>query len=95
MTREMADDDRGRHGRVAGGPRFPPHTRTRLVNEEIERADHLSGSPPWNFSRYRGYRALALAVMMPLLCLYADLLGMLGGRPPSSSGLLQQTSLPG
>jgi phospholipid/cholesterol/gamma-HCH transport system permease protein len=47
-----------------------------MVNEEID-ALSTTGLPPMEFLVLP--RMLALMLMVPLLCLYADLLGILGG----------------
>jgi len=63
---------------VAGrtGAAFAAQLGTMQVNEEIDALQTL-GVPPMEFLVLP--RMLALAVMMPLLCLYADLMGILGG----------------
>ena len=58
------------------GAAFAAQLGTMRVNEEID-ALTTFGIPPMEFLVLP--RMIALAVMMPLLCLYADLLGMLGG----------------
>ena len=58
------------------GAAFAAELGTMQVNEEID-ALTTFGIPPMEF--LVAPRMLALAVMMPLLCLYADLLGILGG----------------
>jgi phospholipid/cholesterol/gamma-HCH transport system permease protein len=58
------------------GAAFAAQLGTMQVNEEIN-ALRTSGIPPMEFLVLP--RMIALAVMMPLLYLYADLLGMLGG----------------
>jgi phospholipid/cholesterol/gamma-HCH transport system permease protein len=58
------------------GAAFAAQLGTMQVNEEID-ALTTFGIPPMEFLVLP--RMIALAVMMPLLCLYADLLGMLGG----------------
>lgn len=58
------------------GAAFAAQLGTMQVNEEID-ALTTFGIPPMEFLVVP--RMLALAVMLPLLCLYADLLGMLGG----------------
>jgi len=73
MTREM-----GAMMTAAGrtGAAFAAQLGTMQVNEEID-ALTTFGISPMEFLVLP--RMIALAVMMPLLCLYADLLGMLGG----------------
>ena len=63
---------------VAGrtGAAFAAELGTMQVNEEID-ALQTMGIPPMEFLVLP--RMLALALMMPLLCLYADLMGILGG----------------
>ncbi|MCU0572656.1 MAG: ABC transporter permease [Syntrophobacteraceae bacterium] len=63
---------------VAGrtGAAFAAELGTMQVNEEIDALKSL-GIPPMEFLVLP--RMLALMVMMPLLCLYADLMGILGG----------------
>jgi phospholipid/cholesterol/gamma-HCH transport system permease protein len=63
---------------VAGrtGASFAAELGTMQVNEEID-ALQTMGIPPTEFLVLP--RILALALMMPLLCLYADLMGILGG----------------
>ena len=58
------------------GAAFAAELGTMQVNEEID-ALTTFGIPPMEFLVVP--RMLALAVMMPLLCIYADLLGILGG----------------
>jgi phospholipid/cholesterol/gamma-HCH transport system permease protein len=63
---------------VAGrtGAAFAAQLGTMQVNEEIDALQTL-GVPPMEFLVLP--RMLALSLMMPLLCLYADLMGILGG----------------
>ena len=63
---------------VAGrtGAAFAAQLGTMQVNEEIDALQTL-GVPSMEFLVLP--RMLALALMMPLLCLYADLMGILGG----------------
>jgi phospholipid/cholesterol/gamma-HCH transport system permease protein len=63
---------------VAGrtGAAFAAQLGTMQVNEEIDALQTL-GVPPMEFLVLP--RMLALALMMPLLCLYSDLMGVLGG----------------
>jgi phospholipid/cholesterol/gamma-HCH transport system permease protein len=58
------------------GAAFAAQLGTMTVNEEIDAFKTL-GFPPMEFLVLP--RMLALALMMPLLCLYADLVGILGG----------------
>ncbi|MFZ5761051.1 MAG: MlaE family ABC transporter permease [Thermodesulfobacteriota bacterium] len=58
------------------GAAFAARLGTMQVNEEIDALVTL-GIPPMDFLVLP--RLLGLAIMMPLLCLYADLLGILGG----------------
>jgi phospholipid/cholesterol/gamma-HCH transport system permease protein len=58
------------------GAAFAAQLGTMQVNEEID-ALQTMGISPMEFLVMP--RMLALAIMMPLLCLYADLMGMLGG----------------
>lgn len=63
---------------IAGrtGAAFAARIGTMQVNEEID-ALRTTGVSPVEFLVLP--RVLALALMMPLLCLYADLMGILGG----------------
>ena len=63
---------------IAGrtGASFAARIGTMQVNEEID-ALRTTGVSPVEFLVLP--RVLALALMMPLLCLYADLMGILGG----------------
>jgi phospholipid/cholesterol/gamma-HCH transport system permease protein len=63
---------------IAGrtGAAFAAQIGTMQVNEEID-ALHTLGISPMDFLVLP--RMLALIVMMPLLCVYADLMGILGG----------------
>ena len=63
---------------IAGrtGASFAARIGTMQVNEEID-ALRTTGVSPIEFLVLP--RVLALALMMPLLCLYADLMGILGG----------------
>lgn len=58
------------------GASFAAQLGTMQVNEEIDALRTL-GIPPMEFLVLP--RMLALLLMMPLLCLYADFMGMLGG----------------
>jgi len=58
------------------GAAFAAQLGTMEVNEEID-ALKTMGISPMEFLVLP--RMLALAIMMPLLCLYADLMGVLGG----------------
>jgi phospholipid/cholesterol/gamma-HCH transport system permease protein len=61
-------------GRI--GAAFAAELGTMQVNEEIDALETM-GISPMEFLVLP--RMLALALMMPLLCLYADLMGILGG----------------
>lgn len=63
---------------IAGrtGASFAAQLGTMQVNEEIDALQTL-GIPPIDFLVLP--RMVALSIMMPLLCLYADLMGILGG----------------
>jgi len=61
-------------GRTGSG--FAAQLGTMNVNQEIE-AFSTMGVPPMDFLVLP--RVLALSLMMPLLCCYADLIGILGG----------------
>jgi phospholipid/cholesterol/gamma-HCH transport system permease protein len=61
-------------GRI--GAAFAAELGTMQVNEEIDALETM-GISPMEFLVLP--RMLALSLMMPLLCLYADLMGMLGG----------------
>ncbi len=58
------------------GASFAAQIGTMQVNQEID-ALHTMGLPPLDFLVLP--RMLAMCLMMPLLCLYADFIGMLGG----------------
>ena len=58
------------------GAAFAAQLGTMQVNEEIDALETL-GISPMEFLVLP--RMLALTLMMPLLCLYADLMGILGG----------------
>jgi len=58
------------------GAAFAAQLGTMTVNEEVDALSTL-GVPPVEFLAWP--RILALVLMMPLLCLYADLMGILGG----------------
>lgn len=66
------------------GASFAAAIGTMQVNEEID-ALRTSGIPPIDFLVLP--RVLALAVMMPLLTLYADIMGILGGLIVAVAGL--------
>jgi phospholipid/cholesterol/gamma-HCH transport system permease protein len=61
-------------GRTGSG--FAAQLGTMTVNQEIEALSTM-GVPPMDFLVLP--RMLALSLMMPLLCFYADLIGILGG----------------
>jgi phospholipid/cholesterol/gamma-HCH transport system permease protein len=84
MTREMGAVMTGIIMAGRTGAAFAAQLGTMQVNEEID-ALHTMGIPPMEFLVLP--RMLALMLMMPLLCVYADLLGML-------AGLLIATGLP-
>jgi phospholipid/cholesterol/gamma-HCH transport system permease protein len=58
------------------GAAFAAHIGTMQVNEEIDALETM-GISPMEFLVLP--RMLALTLMMPLLCLYSDLMGILGG----------------
>ncbi len=58
------------------GAAFAANIGTMQVNEEVDALQTL-GVPPMDFLVLP--RVLALVAMMPLLCVYSDLLGILGG----------------
>jgi phospholipid/cholesterol/gamma-HCH transport system permease protein len=58
------------------GAAFAARLGTMQVNEEIDALQTL-GIPPMEFLVLP--RIVALVVMMPLLCIYADLMGLIGG----------------
>ena len=64
------------------GASFAAQLGTMQVNEEIDALRTL-GIPPMDFLVLP--RLLALSLMMPLLCLYADLLGIVGGLVVSAT----------
>lgn len=66
------------------GASFAAQIGTMQVNEEID-ALKTAGIPPIDFLVIP--RVLALTIMMPLLTLYADLMGILGGLIVGVSGL--------
>jgi phospholipid/cholesterol/gamma-HCH transport system permease protein len=74
-------------GRTGSG--FAAQLGTMNVNQEIE-AFATMGIPPMEFLVVP--RMLALCVMMPLLCLYADLIAILGGATVAV-GMLGQSPL--
>jgi len=76
MTREMGAMMTGVIMAGRTGAAFAAQLATMQANEEID-ALTTFGISPMGFLVVP--RMLALALMMPLLCLYADLLGMLGG----------------
>jgi phospholipid/cholesterol/gamma-HCH transport system permease protein len=71
-------------GRTGSG--FAAQLGTMNVNQEIE-AFVTMGVPPMDFLVLP--RMLALCLMMPLLCLYADLIGILGGATVAVGMLAQ------
>ncbi len=76
MTREMAPMMTGIILAGRTGAAFAAQLGTMTVNEEIDALETMAISP-MEFLVLP--RMLALALMMPLLCLYADLVGILGG----------------
>ena len=76
MTREMGAMMTGIIMAGRTGAAFAAQLGTMQVNEEID-ALHTLGIMPFDFLVVP--RILALVIMMPLLCLYADVVGMLGG----------------
>jgi phospholipid/cholesterol/gamma-HCH transport system permease protein len=76
MTREMGAIMTGVIIAGRTGAAFAAQLGTMQVNEEIDALITL-GIPPMEFLVLP--RMLALMLMMPLLCVYADLVGMLGG----------------
>lgn len=74
-------------GRTGSG--FAARLGTMRVNQEIE-ALAIMGLTPMDFLVLP--RLLALTLMMPLLCLYADVIGMLGGATVAI-GMLGQSPL--
>ena len=76
MAREMACIMTGIIMAGRTGAAFAAQLGTMTVNEEIDALQTL-GISPMDFLVLP--RMLALIVMMPLLCLYADLMGILGG----------------
>ena len=85
MTREMGAMMTATVMAGRTGAAFAAELGTMRVNEEID-ALTTFGVSPMEFLVLP--RMVALAVMMPLLCLYADLLGFLGGAAVGV-GLLQ------
>jgi phospholipid/cholesterol/gamma-HCH transport system permease protein len=76
MAREMAPIMTGIIMAGRTGAAFAAQLGTMQVNEEIDALSTL-GISPMEFLVLP--RMLALVLMMPLLCLYANLLGILGG----------------
>jgi phospholipid/cholesterol/gamma-HCH transport system permease protein len=76
MAREMAPIMAGIIMAGRTGASFAAQLGTMTVNEEIDALSTL-GISPMDFLVLP--RMLALIVMMPLLCLYADVMGLLGG----------------
>jgi phospholipid/cholesterol/gamma-HCH transport system permease protein len=76
MAREMAPIMAGIIMAGRTGASFAAQLGTMTVNEEIDALSTL-GISPMDYLVLP--RMLALIVMMPLLCLYADLMGILGG----------------
>jgi phospholipid/cholesterol/gamma-HCH transport system permease protein len=76
MVREMGAIMTGIIMAGRTGAAFAAQLGTMQVNEEIDALKTL-GIPPMEFLVLP--RMLALTLMMPLLCLYANLMGILGG----------------
>src|SRR5512145_2826608 len=76
MVREMAAIMTGIIMAGRTGAAFAAQLGTMQVNEEIDALATMGFSP---FEFLVLPRMLALCLMMPLLCLYADLMGILGG----------------
>ncbi len=76
MAREMGAMMTGIVMAGRTGAAFAAQLGTMMVNEEID-ALSTTGLPPMEFLVLP--RMLALMLMVPLLCIYADLLGILGG----------------
>src|SRR6267142_3938695 len=76
MTREMGAMMAGIIMAGRTGAAFAAQLGTMQVNEEID-ALQTMGIPPMEFLVLP--RMLALMLMMPLLCVYADMMGMLAG----------------
>ena len=76
MVREMGAVMAGIIVTGRTGASFAAQLGTMQVNEEIDALQTL-GIPPMDFLVLP--RMLALCLMMPLLCLYADLMGVIGG----------------
>lgn len=76
MTREMGAIMTGIIVAGRTGAAFAAHLGTMQVNQEIDALRTL-GISPMEFLVMP--RVLALAVMMPLLCVYSDFMGILGG----------------
>ena len=76
MTREMGAVMTGIIMAGRTGASFAAQLGTMVVNEEVDSLETL-GISPMEFLVLP--RLLALVLMMPLLCLYADLMGILGG----------------
>ena len=76
MTREMGAVMTGIIMAGRTGAAFAAQLGTMQVNEEIDALTTM-GIPPMEFLVLP--RMLALMLMMPLLCVYADLLGMVAG----------------
>ena len=84
MTREMGAVMTGIIMAGRTGAAFAAQLGTMEVNEEIDAYTTL-GISPMEFLVLP--RMLALVLMMPLLCVYADLLGILGGVAVATSML--------
>lgn len=84
MAREMGAVMTGIIMAGRTGAAFAAQLGTMQVNEEID-AYRTLGIAPMEFLVLP--RIMALVLMMPLLCIYADLLGMLGGLAVATSML--------
>ena len=82
MAREMGAMMTGIIMAGRTGAAFAAQLGTMKVNQEID-ALTTFGSQPMDFLVLP--RMIALVLMMPLLCLYADLIGILGGAPSASA----------
>ena len=76
MTREMGAIMTGIIMAGRTGASFAAQLGTMVVNEEVDSLETL-GISPAEFLVLP--RVLAMVLMMPLLCVYADLMGILGG----------------
>lgn len=81
MVREMAPMMTGIVLAGRTGAAFAAHIGTMQVNEEVDALQTLGVSP---FDFLVMPRVLALALMMPMLCLYSNLMGIAGGAVVSA-----------